>query len=214
MKLLKYIWRNVTRNKLRSFLTILSICFSMSLMTVLYGYIVTQSLRVNEAKLTNRLVVMNIQGFSGQLPLAYVDRVRGITNVEAAVPQSWFGGTYEEDSEFFAQFGSDPSQWQEVFSEYKLAPEQLEAWKTERQGCIAEKRLAERLNWKIGDTIRLAGSIYPVTLELKLVGLFDAGTNTNTVFFNLLYLDELLRADNAGRSAMQEQSMQKSIQRK
>ena len=39
MKLFQYIWRNATRNKLRSSLTILSVGFSLALMTVLYGYL-------------------------------------------------------------------------------------------------------------------------------------------------------------------------------
>ncbi len=42
MKTLKYIWRNVTRNKIRSLLTILSVGFSLALMTVLYGYMAMQ----------------------------------------------------------------------------------------------------------------------------------------------------------------------------
>ena len=36
MKTLMYIWRNVRRNRLRSFLTVLSVGFSLALMTVLY----------------------------------------------------------------------------------------------------------------------------------------------------------------------------------
>ena len=42
VKLFKYIWRNATRNKLRSSLTILSVGFSLALMTVLYGYLAMQ----------------------------------------------------------------------------------------------------------------------------------------------------------------------------
>jgi putative ABC transport system permease protein len=198
MKLFKYIWRNVTRNKLRSFLTILSITFSMALMTLLYGYITTSNMRVNEAKLTNRIVVMNKQGFAGLLPISYLDRVRSMENVVAASPQSWFGGRYSTDNVFFAQFGSDPTQWQQVYDEYTIDPAQLEAWKNNRQGCIAEKRLAERMGWKIGESIVLAGTIYPVKLELELVGMYDAGTNTNTIYFDLKYVDELLKASAPG----------------
>ena len=42
MKHLKYIWRSVTRNKLRSLLTIFSVCVCLALMTVLYGYVAMQ----------------------------------------------------------------------------------------------------------------------------------------------------------------------------
>src|SRR4026208_2292759 len=76
VKLLKYIWRNATRNKLRSSLTILSAGFSLALMTVLYGYLAMQESWSKEAKVYNRIVVLNRQGFSGKVPIAYVERVR------------------------------------------------------------------------------------------------------------------------------------------
>ena len=102
MSLLKYIWRNVARNKLRSSLTILSVGFSLALMTVLHGYMAMQNLWSDEAKKYNRIVVMNIQGFSGILPIANVDRVRKIGDVKAAVPYSWFGGKYRNEPAMFA----------------------------------------------------------------------------------------------------------------
>ena len=41
MKTLIYIWRNVRRNRIRSLLTVLSVGFSLALMTVLLYQIVT-----------------------------------------------------------------------------------------------------------------------------------------------------------------------------
>src|SRR5688572_19995878 len=109
MHIIIYIWRNVTRNKLRSILTILSVGFSLSLMTVLHGYMAMQSKWGNEAEKYNRIVVLNSQGFSGKLPIAYVERVRKTPGVEAAVPYAWFGGNYKEEQMPFAQFGTDAS---------------------------------------------------------------------------------------------------------
>ena len=70
MNLLKYIWRNAKRNKLRSLLTICSIGFCLALMTVLYGYLAMQDVWQEDAKVYNRIVVLNKQGFSGRLPTA------------------------------------------------------------------------------------------------------------------------------------------------
>ena len=86
MKHLKYIWRSVTRNKLRSLLTIFSVCISLAMMTVLYGYVAMQEAWSTEASQHNRVVVMNIQGFSGMVPIAYVDRIRRMDGVSSAVP--------------------------------------------------------------------------------------------------------------------------------
>src|SRR5204863_4684265 len=94
MRTLKYIWRNVTRNKLRTSLTILSIGFSLALMTVLHGFMATQSVWGNESKKYNRIVALNVQGFSGRLPIAYVDKFRGTDGITDAGPYAWYGGLH------------------------------------------------------------------------------------------------------------------------
>lgn len=193
MKTFKYIWRNVTRNKLRTLLTALSVGFCMALMTVLYGYIAMQDLWAVEAAKYHRIVVMNTQGFSGLLPIAHVDRVRATPNVEAAVPYAWFGGNYGEEQMPFAQFGTDPKHVFDVWDEFTIDPAQLKVFQDDRQGCVADRRLAERKNWKIGDRIRLKGTFYPFDLDLKLVGTFDSPQNTDSLWFNWYYLDEGLR---------------------
>src|SRR5687768_7292379 len=108
MQSLNYIWRNVRRNKLRSVLTILSVGFSLALMTVLHGYMAMQKIWGAAAENYNRIVVMNIQGFSGQLPISYVGRIRDTSGVKAATQYSWYGGNYKDEQMPFAQFGVDP----------------------------------------------------------------------------------------------------------
>ena len=99
MKLLKYIWRNVTRNKLRSGLTILSVAFSLALMTILYGYLAMQNVSEREAAKHDRIAVLNKLGFAAILPIAYVDRISRMDGVIAATPFSWFGGNYKNQQD-------------------------------------------------------------------------------------------------------------------
>ena len=144
MKTLKYIWRNVMRNKLRSILTILSVGFSLALMTILYGYMAMQDQWGIEASKHHRIVVMSTQGFSGTVPIANVDRVRSMEGVKAAVPYAWYGGTYKDKQMAFAQFGTDPKHVFDVWSEFTIDPEQLKAFQSNRQACVADRRLADR----------------------------------------------------------------------
>jgi putative ABC transport system permease protein len=205
MKLLKYMWRNVTRNKLRSLLTIFSVAFSLALMTVLFGYIAMQDAWGREASKYNRIVVMNSQGFSGLLPISYVDRVRSIEGVEAAVPYSWFGGNYKDEQMPFAQFGTDPNSAFDVWTEFDIDPAQLEEWKRNRRGCVVDRRMADRRGWKIGERIPLKGTYYPFTLDLTLCGIYDTPQPVDSLWFNLAYLDEGLRekhAPGAGNAGM------------
>ncbi len=203
MKLLQYIWRNVSRNKLRSSLTILSVGFSLALMTVLYGYLAMQEAWGKAAVKRQRIVVMNKQGFSGRMPIAYVERVRSTEGVVAAVPYAWFGGNLQEEQMPFAQFGTDPDEVFNVWNEMKIDPEQLATWQRERQGCVVDRKLAEKRKWNIGDRIPLQGTFYPFSLDLKLVGVFDAPQYTDSLWFDWRYSDEEMRKvaeDQAGNA--------------
>ena len=204
MKTFKYIWRNIRRNPIRSLLTILSVGFSLALMTVLYGFLASQETWKTDAAQANRIVVMNIQGFSGKLPISSVDDVRSTEFVAAAVPFAWYGGAYQDEPMPFAQFATDPECVFEVWPELSIPPEQLAAFKENRQGCVLDRRIAERRGWKVGDRIPLKGTIYPFSLDLEISGIFDSPKNTDSLYFHWNYLNEGLRQlnypniDNAG----------------
>lgn len=197
MKSLKYIWRNVTRNKLRSLLTIMSIGFSLALLTVLMGYVAMQDAWGSEAEKYNRVVVMNNQGFSGALPIAYVDRVRKVDGVKAAVPFRWYGGSYQDKQMPFAQFGTDAQEVFNVWEEYKIDPDELREWQGDRRGCVADRKLAEKYKWEIGDRIPIEGTFFEFDLDLVLSGYIDTPQYSDAIWFHWEYLDEGLRQMNA-----------------
>ncbi len=194
MKSFVYIWRNITRNRLRSLLTVLSIAFSLALMTLLYGYTVMQGMWGKTAAQYHRIVVMNVQGFSGMLPIAYVDRIRSVEGVKDAVPYSWFGGDYKTEKMPFAQFATDPQHVFNVWEELAIDPEQLKAWQEDRRGCVVDRRLAERYKWQVGEKIPLQGTFFPFALDLTLRGTFEGPQNTDMLLFDWNYLDEMVRA--------------------
>jgi putative ABC transport system permease protein len=201
MKLLPYVFRNVRRNKLRSLLTIMAIAICLMLMTFLYGYLEQMEVWGREAEKYNRVVVMHSQGFAGQVPLKMLDEVRDMEGVVAAVPFSWFGGKYGDGTEFFAQFGTDPDRFFDVWTEFEIPPEQLAEFKSDRQACIVDRELANKLGLKIGDRVPLQGTFYQFDLDLKLVGIYDPPETTLSLYFNLKYLDEGLRQKANGRGA-------------
>lgn len=196
MKLLTYIWRNVTRNKLRSSLTIMSVAFSLALMTILYGYLAMQSVMEKEANKHDRVVVLNKIGFASPLPIAHANRISKMDSVDYVTPFQWYGGSYKSQQNLFAQFGVEPETAFEVFSEYKIDPAQVDEFKRVRQGCVADRRLAEQMEWEIGEKIPLEGTIYSYNLDLKLVGTYEAPSNTGAIWFNWNYLDEELKKAN------------------
>lgn len=196
MKLLPYVLRNVFRNKLRVMFTSLSIAVSLFLVAILYTYLAVRDELGRISQQSNRIIVMHAEGLTSPVPIAHVDRIRGLPGVAAAAPMSWFGGRYQEEQfTMFSQFGTDPQGIPAVLDEYRIPPEQLEAWRADRTGCVAGAKLAAQRGWKLGDKIVLKGDIYPVDLELTLRGLYDAPDTADhkMLWFHWTYLDELLK---------------------
>ena len=206
MKYLPLIVRNVLRNKIRSLFTGASIAMSLFLVVTLYSLLTHQEEITDATKLYNRIAVLHQAGLAGQLPIAYLDRVRRMPGVKVAAPMSWFGGNYREETVQFAQFGTDPETIFDVYAELEIPPEQLETWKNDRTGCIVGSLIAANKGWKIGDKIPLQGNIYPVDLELTVDGIYDGPSTADKewVLFHFAYMDEALKelrdpsAGNAG----------------
>ena len=108
---------------------------------------------------------------------------------------NWFGGTYKDNRDqknFFARLGVEPKPFLEIRTQMKMPEEQRHAFVTEKTGCVISEDLAQKLNLKIGDRVTLVGDIYPLTLELKVVGIFEDPDAIQSLFFNYEYLRDAL----------------------
>ncbi|MFQ5670729.1 MAG: ABC transporter permease [Acidobacteriota bacterium] len=198
MKLLPFIVRNALRNRMRTLLTISSIGISLALMSTLYGYVNLLDDIGDDLGQYNRLVVQHAQSLTMPIPIAHVEKIRKMAGVADAIPMSWFGGLYADETIPFTQFGTDAERFFQVFTEYQIPPGQLRAWQEDRGGCVAGRKAAERRGWKIGDRIPIKGVIYPVDLQLTLRGIYE-GFDETMLLFHWNYLDKLLEA-RLGRS--------------
>lgn len=207
MKYLPLIVRNVSRNKIRTLFTSLSIAVSLFLVVTLYSLLTHQDEISESTKVYNRIAVLHEAGLAGQLPIAYLDRIRRVANVEVAAPMSWFGGNYREETTQFAQFATDPKTIFDVYPELVIDPEQLAAWQNNRTGAIVGATIAKNKGWTIGSKIPLQGNIYPVDLELTVDGIYDGPSTADKewVLFHFDYVDEALkeiRAETAGNAGI------------
>ncbi len=83
-----------------------------------------------------------------------------------------------------------PTNSLQVYKELSIPPDQLEAWKKDRAGAVADIALAKKYGWKVGDRIVIQGDIYPIRLELTLRGLFTTTEPNNALYFNWKYVEE------------------------
>ena len=196
MKFIPLVWKNIWRRKFRTTFTLLSIFIAF----VLFGILMTirHSFTFGvEIAGADRLVLIHKVSLIMPLPVSYKPRLEQVKGVEIVSHQTWFGGIYQDPSNFFANMAVDPDTFVKVYPEYVLPPDQLEAWRNDRQGAIVGRDVAERFGWKIGDRIPLTATIWlpkggGTTWEFNIVGIYDGGdaVDKTQMFFRYDYLDE------------------------
>jgi putative ABC transport system permease protein len=192
MTLTSFVTKNAFRNLLRSILTVGSIGFSLLLLTVMLTVWRAFYIDQGTTESTQRLITRHKVSLVFFLPSYYREKIRSMPGVKQVVNQTWFGGQYKDDKpeNFFAQFATDPQELLQVYPEFKISPDQVEAWRRDRAGAIVHAKLAEKYGWKIGDRLNLKGTIFPVNPELTIRGIFTGPDNAAAVYFNSLYLEE------------------------
>ncbi|MCB1050900.1 MAG: ABC transporter permease [Acidobacteria bacterium] len=202
----KMMFKNGWRHPLRTVLTIIGVGIAISayifLKTVITGWYAGV-----EASSANRVVTRNKISLTFSLPLAYEQKIKTVPNVTEVTYGNWFGGTYIDEKNFFAQFAVDPDTYFDVYPEYLLEPGVLDTLKAERNACVVGRKLAERFKWEVGQEIRLIGTIFPGDWDFVIRGIYDGArpnTDTSTMFFNWKMFDEKIaetapsRAGNVG----------------
>jgi len=189
MRLLKIIYKNAFRHKLRTGLTILSIAIAILAFGLLRTVVDAWYAGV-QASSSYRLVTRSATSIIFPLPLSYKDKIRQIDGVKTVSYGYWFGGIYIDEKNFFANFAVDGSTFFDIYPEYVLSPTEKEAFLRDRKGFVCGRKLAERFNWKIGDTVVLKG-IYQGK---------DKNTDESEFIFHFDYLNESLKKSAPSRA--------------
>src|SRR3954453_23044011 len=108
----------------------------------------------------DRLVLIHKVSLIMPLPVAYQARLQSMPGVQTATHNTWFGGVYQDPTNFFAQIALEPDKYLSMYPEIHLPPEQMKAWLADRQGAVAGRELAARFGWKIGDRIPIQATIW------------------------------------------------------
>jgi len=192
MTLTSFVRKSAFRNKRRSILTVLSIMFSLLLLTLMITVAKHFYVDNGSAQSAQRLIMRHRVSLTQSLPISYREKIRSSPGVVAVAPTQWFGGLYKDDKpeNFFAQFATDPDEIFKVMTDFKIPNDQLLAWQHDQAGAVVDSELAKKYGWKIGDRVNIKGTIFPVNLELTIRGIFTAPEPSITLYFNRKYLEE------------------------
>lgn len=202
MKMLKVIFKNALRHKLRALLTIVGIAIAVVAFGVLRTVVTAWNAGV-EASAANRLITRQAISFIFPLPYAYRDQILKVDGVETVTWANWFGGTYIDKNQFFARMAIDPETYFDVYPELKLTKEEFENFKKEQNSCVLGFDIATKYNLKVGDVMNIEGDIYPGTWEFVVRGIYtprDKNTDLTQMLFHWKYIDERLRKEMPGRA--------------
>ncbi|HEY6989348.1 MAG TPA: FtsX-like permease family protein, partial [Bryobacteraceae bacterium] len=142
-----------------------------------------------------RLIVRHRVSLGQAIPRAFEEKIRHVPGVREVTVWNWFGGSYKDARDpknFFARLGVEPKAFFTLRSELKMPEDQRQAFIHDRQGCVVSRDLAEKLGFQVGQRITLVGDIYPVNLDLHIVGIFDDSEAPLSMFFNWEYLSNAL----------------------
>jgi putative ABC transport system permease protein len=195
MLILKLLFKNAFRHKLRTALTILGITIAILAFGLLRTVVAAWYAGV-EASSASRLVTRNAISLIFPLPISYKDKIRQIEGVKTVSYGTWFGGVYKDEKNFFPNLAVEAHSFMEIYPEFILSDEELRAFIKDRKGFVAGRKLITRFKWKIGDTVTLKGLIFPGDWDFVLRGIYrgrDKTVDETQFLFHWDYLNERIK---------------------
>ncbi len=200
MYILKILYKNAFRHKLRTGLTVLSITIAI-LAFGLLRTVVSAWYAGSEASSAYRLITRNAISMTFPLPISYKEKIRQIEGVSGVSYATWFGGIYIEEKNFFVNLAVEPKTFLELYPEFVIPEKEKQAFLRDRKGFAAGRKLVHRFGWKLGDTVVLKGSIFPGNWEFTLRAIYrgrDNTTDESQFFLHYDYLNEVLKKRKRG----------------
>ena len=202
-RLAPLILRNVLRNRRRSLLTLASTAISLTLLALMVAayqaFFHGADVSSSEAR---RIVTRHRVSLTQALPASYEQQISRVPGVQFISQWSWFQGVYINSSDFFGRFAVDPDTIFSIHADWDMPAQELSAFQHERTACAVSKQIADQYKIHVGDPLTIVGDIYPVTLELKVAGIFTCPTAASCLVFRNDYLQELLPKDSPQRDTV------------
>jgi putative ABC transport system permease protein len=200
VKFLPFIWRQLTRNKLRTSLTAGAIGLAIALVCLLLTMPAGMDSMLTQIASNTRIVVHNEAGLVYPLPYSYLQKIRSMPGVVAATSWTWYGGAFRtEKGVEFPNFAIEPDDVGTVWADWNLEPQALEDFRRYRDAALVGRGTLNAQGWKVGDTVTLKGTVWPVDLTFRIVGEIKSERAPH-FWFQREYLDQALQA--AGRGGL------------
>src|SRR5258707_1124077 len=192
MNYLSLVLRNLTRNKRSTILTTLSITVSVFIFASLISLpgLINQVLRDRANSLL--LITHSNASLLFMLPESYRRRIETVPHVDAVAAYSVFLATYRDPTQQLGVLAVDDDHIHDIFPDWEVSAEAEHEFQSMRTAALVATNLMKAYNWKVGQTIILRGTMYPVDLQLTIVGVLSEAGAGPRIIFRRDYMEELL----------------------
>jgi len=197
MKFFPLIWTGLWRKRVRTVLTLLSIIVAFSLFGIMQG--VTAALDEAISGLTDetRLMIQSRVNIMEPLPIAHYSRLQGVDGVRDIAYYGYFAGYYQEPTNQINTGAVNIEEFFNLYPEFTVPSEQMEAAKRTRNGAIVGSDLMEEYGWSLGDRIPLGSSIWTNQggtniWDIDIVGIYstDGDLGADDLYIRYDFFDE------------------------
>jgi putative ABC transport system permease protein len=215
MKFLPFVFRHLRRNWIRTTSTILAMAVCIFLFCTLRTVLKAMD-DAREYGNVTRLITRHAVSLVYNVPLSYEGQIAQVPGVKRVAISTWFGGALPakkeeiqekgkegapDFSKFFTNLGVEEEPYFAMHPEYKVPPQEMQAFREDLQGCIVGRELAKQYGWKVGDRFFLESFIPPYRrregpFEFVVRGIYDAdlvrepAADQRVMYFHYKYLYE------------------------
>ena len=192
---LTYLYRNLTRNVLRTLLTCAAVAFPIIIYVLSTAVIDGIDRFLENSAKQLRLAVTHRTSIINPLPASYTTKIRTLDptgeHIVSVCGIRWSGGQVPDNSMPLSALGVDHEAFIATFPEHELTEAEIAAWMRDRQAVIVGRGTAQKLGVKVGDRLTIQQTLPPYQLmEFHVISLAENSTDPVTIWFRLDYLME------------------------
>jgi putative ABC transport system permease protein len=200
MKYLPFIYKNIFRNKRRTFLIFVSLSFALFLFVFLFTILASMNKVMYRPSIVNNILAYskNFDLNHPDLPESYIDKIKALPHVADANPCLQVLTYFEKSTKTVNVWGIIPDKLNEIMDITRVDGLDLNGLSNEKTAALVGYYLMEEYNWKIGDRVILKSGALKEGIQFTIKGIVHGLSNTSyIVYLNSRYLQDIL--DSQGR---------------
>lgn len=194
-----YLYRNFTRNILRTLLTCAAVAFPIIIYVLSTAVISGFDRFLENSARQLRLAVIQKSSIVNPLPSGHMAKIRSLdptrTRILSICGLTWIGGQVDNDPRLIQAMAAEVDTFLITFSDYRFTQQETDAWYRDRQAIVVGSATASHFGWKVGDRVTIRPSVPPYTpMEFHVVSTAELASDPVSSFVRMDYYEEELKA--------------------